>query len=208
MRPLASERPGPNSPILPLMGRRILFLGPPGAGKGTQAVMVARALGVPHISTGEMLRAAVAEGTGLGKQAEAIMAAGDLVPDELVIAMVAERLAADDALCGYLLDGFPRNVDQAQALAEKIGDDALEVALLLEVEEDELVLRLLNRARELGRSDDNEDTIRNRLEVYRKETEPLIDFYPEQGMPVLAVDGAGAVDEIFAKLVLALAETA
>ena len=98
------------------MGRRILFLGPPGAGKGTQAAMLARALGVPHISTGVMLRQAVADGTELGMQAEAIMDAGDLVPDEIVVAMVDERLAADDAACGFLLDGFPRNVVQAEAL--------------------------------------------------------------------------------------------
>lgn len=170
--------------------------------------MLARALGVPHISTGEMLRAAVADGTELGKQAEAIMAAGDLVPDELVVAMVAERLAAADAACGYLLDGFPRNVSQAEALAGKIGDHALEMALLLEVGEQELVDRLLGRARELGRTDDTEDTIRRRLQVYREETEPLIDFYPERGMSVIGIDGIGAVEEVFARLVMALAEGA
>ena len=187
------------------MGRRILFLGPPGAGKGTQATMLARALGVPHVSTGEMLRAAVAAGTGLGKQAEAIMAAGDLVPDDLVVAMVAERLNADDARCGYLLDGFPRNVEQADALDNRMGEGALEVAMLLDVEEEELVARLLNRARELGRTDDNEATVRRRLQVYRSETEPLVDFYPSRGVPVLAIDGIGGIEEVFSRLVSALA---
>jgi adenylate kinase len=191
---------------LPLMGRRILFLGPPGAGKGTQAAMIARAIGVPHISTGVMLRAAVTEGTELGRQAEVIMAKGDLVPDELVVAMVAERLSADDARCGYLLDGFPRNVEQAEALVAEVGVDALEIGLLLDVDEEELVKRLLGRAEDLGRDDDNEDTIRRRLEVYRRETEPLVAFYPERGMPVVPVDGMGDIDEVFARLVRALAD--
>ena len=168
--------------------------------------MLARALGVPHISTGEMLRAAVAAGTDLGKQAEAIMAAGDLVPDDLVVALVAERLHAEDAVCGYLLDGFPRNVEQAEALTAKVGSSALEVAMLLDVDEEELVARLLNRARELGRTDDNEATIRRRLHVYREETEPLTDYYPPAGVPVIAVDGIGTIEEVFARLVMALAE--
>jgi adenylate kinase len=188
------------------MGRRILFLGPPGAGKGTQAQTLARTLGVPHISTGEMLRRAVAQGTALGLQAEAIMTAGDLVPDDLVVAMVAERLAEPDARCGYLLDGFPRNTAQAAALDSEIGEGAMELALSLEVEESELVSRMLGRAAELGRADDNEDTIRRRLEVYREETEPLLSYYPVHGVAVLAVDGFGSVDEVFTRIVLALAD--
>ena len=185
------------------MGRRILFLGPPGAGKGTQAKLLARALGVPHISTGEMLRSAVAAGTDLGRRAEAIMAAGELVPDDLVIALVEERLAEDDARCGYLLDGFPRNVDQARALTEAVGDDAIELALLLDVAEDEIVSRLLQRAEAEGRADDTEETIRRRLEVYREETEPLVAYYADA---VLPVDGIGSIEDIFARMVLALAE--
>lgn len=188
------------------MGRRILFLGPPGAGKGTQAQMLARTLGIPHISTGEMLRRAVAQGTKLGLQAEAIMAAGDLVPDDLVVAMVAERLAEDDARCGYLLDGFPRNTVQAAALDAEVGPGAMEVALSIEVDEAELVTRLLKRAREEGRSDDNEETIRRRLEVYREETEPLLSYYPTRGVAVLAVDGVGTIEEVFTRVVLTLAE--
>jgi len=187
------------------MGRRILFLGPPGAGKGTQAAMVARALGVPHISTGVMLREAVAAGTELGRQADAIMQAGDLVSDDLVVAMVAERLAADDAVCGYLLDGFPRNVAQAEALDAAIGAGALEVALLLEADEDALVDRLLKRAEMEGRADDNEETIRNRQAVYRRETAPLAAYYPEHAVEIAIVDGLGTIDEVFSRVVGALA---
>jgi adenylate kinase len=187
------------------MGRRVLFLGPPGAGKGTQAVRLAAALGVPHISTGEMLRRAVADGTERGQQAEAIMASGDLVPDDLVVAMVAERLQESDAACGYLLDGFPRNVAQAAALDAGIGDGAIEFALSIEVDEHELVRRLLERAARLGRSDDNEEIIRRRLEVYRTETEPLFTHYPKQGVNIVGVDGLGPVDEVFARIALILA---
>ncbi len=187
------------------MGRRVLFLGPPGAGKGTQATLLARALGVPHISTGVMLREAVAEGTELGRQAGALMAAGDLVPDKMVVAMVAERLSRSDAACGYLLDGFPRNVEQADALDRSVAGDAIEIVLLLTVAEDELVDRLLKRAVEDGRDDDNEDTIRRRLEVYRSETEPLIDHYPSHGVPIITIDGLGAVEDVFARVVMALA---
>lgn len=188
------------------MGRRLLFLGPPGAGKGTQATRLARAIGVPHISTGEMLRQNVADGTQLGMKAQSIMEAGDLVPDEIVVAMVDDRLARDDAACGFLLDGFPRTLAQAEALDAVMGDGAIEIALLLTTDEDELVGRLLQRARDEGRADDNEETIRNRLEVYEAETAPLVEFYPEHGVPVLPVDGLGTIDEVFARVVTSLAE--
>lgn len=187
------------------MGRRVLFLGPPGAGKGTQAARLARVLGVPHISTGDMLRLAVAEGTELGIRADAIMKAGDLVPDDLVVAMVKQRLGRSDAACGYLLDGFPRNLVQAWALDDAMGGDAIEVAILLDADEDELVSRLLLRAAEVGRADDNEETIRTRLRVYRKETEPLVRYYPDHGVDVMPVEGIGSVDEVFARVVDALA---
>ena len=182
------------------MPRRILFLGPPGAGKGTQAQLLADSLGIPHISTGVMLREAAAEGTELGKEAESIMAAGDLVPDDLVVAMVEERLAKPDAANGYILDGFPRNVAQAEALRAAVGDGAIDAMLLFDVSEDELVDRLLERAEE-GRADDAEATIRRRFEVYREETEPLIDAYSDR---VIAVDGIGSIDEIFARVQRAL----
>jgi adenylate kinase len=175
------------------MARRILFLGPPGAGKGTQAQLLADAIGIPHISSGAMLREAVADGTELGKKAESIMAAGDLVPDDLVVAMIEERLAKDDAGAGYILDGFPRNVVQAKALQAALGDDAIDAMLLFDVGEDELVDRLLGRAEE-GRADDAEETIRRRFDVYRGETEPLIEAYADR---VIAVDGTGSDDEVF-----------
>lgn len=183
------------------MARRILFLGPPGAGKGTQAAMLARAIDVPHISTGVMLRDAVAAGSELGRQVESVMSAGDLVSDELVVAIVDERLERDDARCGYLLDGFPRNVAQAAALNDAV-TDAIGTVILLDVETDELVARLLARASREGRADDNEDTIRRRLEVYRTETEPLIDHYVDV---VVRVDGVGSIDEVFSRIVLSLA---
>jgi len=168
--------------------------------------MLARAIGVPHISTGAMLRDNVARGTELGKRAQAIMAAGDLVPDDLVVAMVKDRLSQEDAACGFLLDGFPRNVSQAEALDAAIGEGALELALLLEADEEELVMRLLKRAHDEGREDDNEDTIRNRQKVYRDETEPLVGYYPDREVSVVAVDGMGSVPEVFARLVTALAD--
>jgi adenylate kinase len=188
------------------MGRRILFLGPPGAGKGTQASRLARAIGVPHISTGVMLRQNVADGTELGLRARAIMTAGDLVPDDLVVAMVDDRLRQDDAACGFLLDGFPRTLAQAEALDAVAGEGAMEIAVLLEANEDELVARLLQRAIDEGREDDTEDTIRNRQRVYQAETEPLVGYYPDHGVPILQVDGLGTIDEVFARVVTVLAE--
>jgi adenylate kinase len=183
-----------------LSARRILFLGPPGAGKGTQAAMLAEALAIPHISTGAMLRDAVVDGTELGKKAESIMAAGDLVPDDLVVAMVEQRLAQPDAAGGYILDGFPRNVAQAAALFEAVGDGAIDAMLLFDVNEDELVERLLSRAEE-GRADDAEETIRRRFEVYREETQPILDTYADR---VVAVNGMGSIDEVFDRVQEAL----
>jgi adenylate kinase len=163
--------------------------------------MLARALKVPHISTGVMLREAVAAGSTLGKQVKSVMEAGDLVSDDLVVAIVDQRLDEDDARCGYLLDGFPRNLAQASALNDAVVD-AIGTVLLLEVDMDELIARLLGRAQDEGRADDNEDTIRRRLEVYNAETAPLVDHY---GDAVLRVDGVGAIDEVFSRIVLALA---
>ena len=186
------------------MGRRLLIVGPPGAGKGTQAAMVARALGIPHISTGEMLRGHVARGTELGKQAKSIMESGALVPDSIVIAMVKDRLAADDAACGFLLDGFPRTAAQAEALDREVADRPLETVLSLEVDEEEVVRRLLKRAEIEGRSDDTEETIRNRMAVYRAQTEPLLAYYRDGGV-LRPVDGMGTIEEIFSRIAAALA---
>lgn len=164
----------------------IIFLGPPGAGKGTQAKRLADHLGLVHLATGDMLREAVAQGTELGRQAKAIMERGDLVPDDLVIAMLMERMA--DADKGVILDGFPRTLPQAEALDEKLSGQ-IDVVLLLEVPEDELVQRMLGR----GRADDTEEAVRNRLVVYREQTEPLVDYYSGKGL-LSRVDGVGDMD--------------
>ena len=182
------------------MARRILFLGPPGAGKGTQAAMIAKALHIPHISTGEMLRDAVSRGTDLGKEVAGVMAAGDLVSDDLVVAIVDQRLSEADANCGYLLDGFPRNIAQAEALNDAV-INAIGTVVLLEAEPDELVNRLMKRAAQEGRADDNEETIRRRLDVYEAETAPLVEFY---GDAVHRIDGIGEIDSVFSRIMLAL----
>lgn len=185
------------------MARRILLLGPPGAGKGTQATLLANALHVPHISTGEMLRSAVAAGTDLGKQAESIMAAGELVSDGIMVSMVDERLSLEDARCGYLLDGFPRTLGQAEALNDSVVD-AIGTVVMLDVDTEEVVQRLLKRAAEEGRADDNEETIRRRLEVYESDTAPLVSFY---GDAVVAIDGTGTVDEVLSRIMITLAKS-
>jgi adenylate kinase len=182
------------------MGRRLLILGPPGAGKGTQAAMVCRAIGIPHVSTGAMLRDNVARATELGLQATEIMDSGDLVPDEIVIAMVRERLAESDAVCGFLLDGFPRTRAQAEALDAALGGAGLDAVLSVEVPEEEIVQRIFLR----GRSDDTEEAIRTRLAVYEEQTAPLIAFYQDRGL-LRSVDGVGAVDDVLARIVAILA---
>ena len=178
---------------------KLLFIGPPGAGKGTQAGRVADRLGIPHISTGDMFRHHVSAGTELGKQVKAIMEAGDYVPDSITVAMLAERLAEDDAENGFILDGFPRTIAQVEALDELIGEDGLDRVVLFTVDNDVLVERMLAR----GRADDTEETIRNRLEVYEEQTAPLIDLYRERGV-LVEVDGVGEIDEITDRVLAAL----
>lgn len=178
---------------------KLLFIGPPGAGKGTQAGRVADRLGIPHISTGDMFRHHVAAGTELGKQVKAIMEAGDYVPDSITVAMLKERIAEDDAAGGFILDGFPRTIAQVEALDELIGEDGLDKVVLFRVDNDVLVERMLAR----GRADDNEETIRNRLKVYEEQTAPLIDFYRERGV-LVEVDGVGEIDEITERVLAAL----
>lgn len=170
---------------------RLLFIGPPGAGKGTQAIRVAERLGIAHISTGDMFRHHVANGTELGAKVEAIMAAGDYVPDELTVAMLAQRIAEPDAVRGFILDGFPRTVGQVAALDGLIGVDGLDRVIVFDVDEDELVARMLSR----GRADDTEDTIRNRFKIYLEQTQPLLDLYGERDITT-AVDGMGDVDTV------------
>ncbi|MEB2343362.1 MAG: adenylate kinase [Deltaproteobacteria bacterium] len=184
---------------------RLLLLGPPGAGKGTQAERLVRALGIPQVSTGDMLRAAVQAGSEVGRRAKAFMDRGDLVPDEVVIGVAEERLGQPDAAKGFILDGFPRTAAQAAALDEMLArlGVALERCVALQVDEDELVERLLRRAELEGRSDDNEATIRTRMRVYREKTQPLIDYYAARGV-LAKLDGEGSVDEVAARIEEAL----
>lgn len=189
-----------------MSARRIVLLGPPGAGKGTQAATLVRDLGVPHVSTGDMLRAAVKAGTPVGLKAKAVMDAGELVSDEIVIGIAEERLSQEDAQKGFLLDGFPRTIAQAEALEGLLSklDMELDACLALTVDTDAVVDRLLKRAEIEGRADDNEATIRERMRVYDRETAPLLDFYRERGK-LVEVSGMGAIDEVGRRIREALA---
>lgn len=176
---------------------RILFLGPPGSGKGTQAGRLSERLGIPAISTGEILRAAVRLGTPLGLRAKSVMEAGELVSDDLMIALIRDRLAAPDAARGFILDGFPRTVAQAESLEKLLAGNAtgLSAVLNLSVPETVLVDRLHGRCEEEGRADDRPETILERLRVYRQKTEPLVDFYRDRRL-LADVNGMGDVTEI------------
>lgn len=178
---------------------RLLFIGPPGAGKGTQAGKVAARLGIPHVSTGDMFRDHVSRNTELGQKVEAIMAAGDYVPDEVTVAMLAERIGQDDAQNGYILDGFPRTETQVESLDRLLGDAGLDRVVVFDVDEDELTDRLLAR----GRADDTEETIRNRFKVYLEQTQPLIDLYSARGLTV-PVDGIGEVEDVTDRILAVL----
>jgi adenylate kinase len=176
---------------------RLVVLGPPGAGKGTQAVRIAEQFSCADIATGDIFRANVAEGTELGRTAQEYMDRGDLVPDEVVIAMVMERLAEPDCAAGFVLDGFPRTVAQAEALDHRLAElrTPLHAALNFEITEEELLRRLAGRAAELHRSDDSEQTIRHRLEVFAIKTRPLIDYYDRRGL-LVNVDAIGPVEVV------------
>lgn len=179
---------------------RLIFLGPPGAGKGTQASGLAQTCGIPHISTGDILRAAVAQETELGLKARFYMDRGELVPDHLILDIVRDRLSSDDTQSGWILDGFPRNVSQADFLDQLLDDidQACDHVVNLEVPDEVLIQRLLNRG--MNRSDDNEDVIRNRLKVYRDQTEPLIDFYRDREK-LVSVNGNQPIDAVSQQLV-------
>jgi adenylate kinase len=211
---------------------RLVLVGPPGAGKGTQAQFISSNLSIPKISTGDIFRYNVSTGTELGRQAKAFMDRGDLVPDEVTIAMVSSRLQEDDAQDGFLLDGFPRNVPQAETLKKMLAewDQKLDIVLELVVDDDEVVRRLSGRrtCRKCGRiwhvvfdpparpgkcdecggelfqrDDDQEDTIRHRLEVYQQQTRPLIAYYADEGT-LLGIDATGPVEEITDRAMSAL----
>jgi len=184
---------------------RIVLLGPPGSGKGTQAALLKERIGVPHISTGELLRAAVAEGTELGRKARAAMDAGQLVSDELMLGLIEEKLGQPEVEPGFILDGYPRNLAQAHALDQlltRLGQP-LDRAVELVVDEEQIIERLANRAAEENRSDDSEDVVRNRLEVYRQQTAPVSHYYDERGL-LVQVDGAGTIEAINQRLAAVL----
>jgi adenylate kinase len=188
---------------------RVVLLGPPGAGKGTQAAKLSKAFGIPPVATGDIFRANIREGTELGILAKEYIDRGDLVPDEVVIAMVMDRLGEDDSAAGFLLDGFPRTVGQAEALdkrLEKAKEHApLDGALNFEITEEEQFRRLLSRAKREHRSDDSEEIIRHRLEVYHAKTKPLVDYYASRGA-LVPVDGMGSIEEVNRRILASLGE--
>lgn len=187
-------------------GRRLIILGPPGAGKGTQAARIAEHYGIPAISTGDIFRANIKNGTELGKQVQEITASGGYVSDDITNAIVEDRLNEDDAREGFLLDGYPRTTGQVTALDWMLGkhDHGLDKVLALTVDENAVVSRLLKRAEIEGRADDTEEVIRERQAIYRRETAPLVELYAERGL-LVEVDGLGEVDEVTKRIIAALA---
>ena len=188
------------------MSARMVLLGPPGAGKGTQAARIGERLGIPAISTGDIFRAHVAGSTELGRRARAYMDKGEYVPDSVTNAMVADRLTEDDAASGFLLDGYPRTAAQVDALDDMLSErgEALDVVVEITADADAVVERLLGRAAEQGRADDTEPVIRRRLEVYAEATAPLAAIYEDRGL-LLRVDGMGGIDEVTDRIMAALA---
>ncbi len=184
---------------------RIVLLGPPGSGKGTQAARLVEKLGIPHISTGALLREAAAQGTELGLKAKEISDKGELVPDDVVLDMLEERLHQPDVKAGFILDGYPRNLAQAESLEkvlERIGQPADE-AILIDIDAEQIVQRIAKRAREEGRADDTEETVRNRLRVYAEQTAPVADFYAQRGL-LTRVMGDGPIEEILQRILSVL----
>lgn len=185
------------------MTHRIVVLGAPGAGKGTQAVRISEHFGIPTISTGELFRKHIAAGDELGRLASSYIDAGNLVPDEVTIAMLSDRLEEGDTAGGFILDGFPRTLGQAEELDGLLGDRPLDAVVEFVVDEDAMVGRLLRRAEIEGRSDDTEDVIRHRLEVYHEQTAPLVDYYLERGL-LVEVEAMGEIDEVTSRVIAAL----
>jgi adenylate kinase len=176
---------------------RLILMGPPGAGKGTQAKVIAGRLGIPAISTGDIFRANVSEGTPLGRESKRYMDAGDYVPDSVTNAMVRDRIAEPDAREGFLLDGYPRTLSQVEELDDMLAADhaSLDAVVVLTVDPDEIVARLMRRAELEGREDDSEAVIRHRQDVFHEQTEPLLQVYAERGL-LVEVDGMGEVEEV------------
>ena len=187
---------------------RLILLGPPGAGKGTQAKILVEAYGIPHLSTGDILRSAIAAKTPMGLAAKEIMDRGDLVPDEVVNGIISERLDAEDCKPGFILDGFPRTIAQAEALDQMLIDKGVKLDAVIEIKAnaDELVRRVIQRAKESGgaRADDNEEVLRKRLDVYQEQTAPLVAYYAEEGL-LKTVDGMEPVDQVTAAIKAAIA---
>lgn len=184
---------------------RLILLGPPGAGKGTQAEVLVKAYGIPQLSTGNILRAAIAARTPMGLAAKEIMDRGDLVSDEIVNGIVSERLDAEDCKPGFILDGYPRTIPQAGALEQMLADKGmgLDAVVELTADADILIARVINRSKESNRADDNPDVIRNRLSVYSEQTAPLVEFYRGKGL-LRTVDGMQSVEEVTAAIRRAL----
>ena len=184
---------------------RIVILGPPGSGKGTQAAMLVDELGVPHISTGSLLRNAAKRGTELGLQAKAITDKGELVPDDIMSDMIEERLSRDDVANGFILDGYPRTVTQAKSLDVMLArlEKPVQEALHIDVDPELIIKRIAKRAKEEGRSDDTAETVRNRMRVYAEQTAPVADYYEEQGL-LTRVLGDGNKDEILQRILSVL----
>jgi adenylate kinase len=183
----------------------LILLGPPGAGKGTQGHRLSERYNIPEISTGDMLRSAVHKGTPLGREAKSYMDRGALVPDEVMIRIIRERLAQDDTERGFILDGFPRTVAQAEALSRLTEEQQrpIEHVISIAVPQEELLQRLAGRRQLEGRQDDTDEAIRHRLEVYERETAPLIDYYRRQGL-LRCIVGVGTIDEIFQRVAVLL----
>lgn len=184
---------------------RIVLLGAPGSGKGTQAAILTERLGVPHISTGVLLRAAVEAGTELGRQAKAVMDRGELVSDDIMLGLIEERLGSADADKGFILDGYPRNLSQASALdalLERL-EKPLDIAIQIDVDTEMVIARIARRAAEEGRSDDSEDTVRRRMRVYEEQTEPVIGHYADKGL-LTRVLGEGSIEEVNQRIMAVL----
>lgn len=180
---------------------RIVLLGAPGSGKGTQAALMVKQLGVPHISSGELLRSAAKAGTELGLKAKAVIDRGELVSDAIMLGLIEERLSVDEAKTGFILDGYPRNIAQAEALDGLLArlEQPLDEALLIDVDVEMVIKRIARRAAEEGRSDDSEAVARNRMRVYAEQTAPVADYYAEKGV-LSRVLGIGSVEEVFQRI--------